>query len=110
MPSFQPLPWSPSPDDSLTHLGEKLLRDRMGLSVREPLEQLHRFDSLTDARLWRVGSKYLLKCVPATHHNVETALLARNLLVACEGLARERSCVDASSMVSWETLESMAYS
>lgn len=86
MPSFQPLPWSPSPDDSFTHLAEKLLRDRMGLSVCEPLEQLPRFDSLTDARLWRVGSKYLLKCVPATHHNVETALLARNLLVACQGL------------------------
>ncbi len=86
MPSFLPLPWSPNPDDSQTQQAELVLRNRMGLPINSPLELLSRTDSLTNACLWRVDTHCVLKSVPATPHHVETARLARDLLVACQGI------------------------
>lgn len=86
MPSFLPLPWSPNPDDSLNQQAELILRNRMGLFVNSPLELLSGTDSLTNACLWRVDTHCVLKSVPATPHHVETARLARDLLVACQGI------------------------
>lgn len=88
MPSFLPLPWSPNPDDhALTLRAEAVLHHGMGIRVHPPLELLPGKDSLSESRLWRLGFEFILKSSPATAFHLQTAALARDLLLACQGIA-----------------------